>query len=96
MNESFKTLLNIIKYPLNDEIKNGKAINPVFNRETSTLSFQIVFPTVISPNALVDLNWHLLEGLVKAHLAGHIDISYKFENESIDNILLKAYYNYVL
>lgn len=96
MNESFKTLLDIIKYKVNDEIKDGKTASPVFNRETSTLSFEIVFPEVISPNALVDLNWHLLEGLVKANLAGHIDIKYKFEKQTISNTLLESYYKYVL
>ncbi len=96
MNGSFKTLLDIIKYQINDEIKDGITQNPVFNKETSTLSFEIAFPTVISPNALIDLNWHLLEGLEKASLANNIEIKYSFVDKSISNILLQAYYNAVL
>jgi len=93
---SFKNILDIIKYPINNEIKDGYIDSPLFNENSCTLSFTIVFPQVISPNALTDLNWALLEGLMRVGLATHIDLKYRFEEEKISDILFESYYNHIL
>ena len=95
-NNSLKKLLEIIKYDMNTEIQDGYVEKPIFDEKTCTLIFTIVFPTIISPNALVDMNWKLLEGLVKASVAGNVEIKYRFEERNISNTLFEAYYKYIL
>ena len=92
----FENILKAINYEMNNEIKDAIIMNPIFDEGTYKLTFTVSFPNVISPNALIDLNWALLEGLKVKRIAKEVEINYKFIEKEISGGLLKDYYNTVL
>ena len=74
----FENILKAINYEMNNEIKDAIIKNPIFDEGTYKLTFTVSFPNVISPNALIDLNWALLEGLKVKRIAKEVEINYEF------------------
>ena len=92
----FSTLLNAIKYQINNEIKDAVIKNSQFDFKEMKMRLVIEFPYVISPNALIDLNYGILNGIVKVGAAKEVEVTYEFVNQKVSNELLKDYYETVL
>ena len=73
----FSAILKAINYEINNEIKDGKIKNPLYDRNNNTISFCVSFPYVISPNALIELNFALRDRIVRVGLAKEVEIFYE-------------------
>lgn len=92
----FSAILKAINYEINNEIKDGKIKNPLYDRNNNTISFCVSFPYVISPNALIELNFALRDRIVRVGLAKEVEIFYEYENTNMSSDLLCDYYNTIL
>ena len=92
----FEHVLKSVNYPINNEIKDGRIEDARFDHKSLSLFFTVCFPSVISPNALIDLNYALRDGLVRNGIGKNVEFSYKFDNSEMSSALLEDYYQTVL
>ena len=92
----FERILDMINYPKNNEIIDGKITNATIDPENFEMHLNISFPKVLPVKIIAELNKALKEGLVKEKIVNTVIITYTYDKNEIESKLLEDYYRYTV
>lgn len=95
-NNLFLNVMNSIGIELDEKTKNGKFTHLTIMKETLTICITLSFPKVLNVDTVVFLRRKLTDFFVGDNMYKKIEIKFEYDDYSVSENTLLAYYDYIL